>query len=139
MTEQRPISDNSYRKYLTEEKLMGSRCTACGALYMPPRAICVSCYKSDMEWVEMTGQAKLSAFTCIAVGPPAMIAEGYGRNNPYCSGVVELEGNLRVDARIVGVDTQNPETIKVGMALRPDFLHTEKDGVRTTRLAFRPA
>jgi len=44
-----------------------------------------------MQWVEMKGKGKLAAFTCIAVGPPAMIKEGYDRMHPYISGVVELE------------------------------------------------
>jgi len=136
--EERPFSDLSYVQYLNEEKLMGSRCKHCDALYTPPRSICIKCYKSDMEWVEMKGNGKLAAFTCIAVGPPRMIAEGYDRNNPYCVGVVELDEGTRVDARIEGVDPKKPETIKVGMALKVKFLHRGEGETRVTYLAFTP-
>ena len=134
----RPFSDISYRQFLKEEKLMGSKCTACDALYAPPRPMCVKCYSSDMEWIEMKGEGKLSAFTCITVGPPFMIAEGYNRKNPYCAGVVELEEGVRVDARIEGVDVKHPETIQIGMPVRVKYLHRGSGPDLKTYLAFEP-
>ncbi len=136
--EQRPFSDISYEQFLNEEKLMGSRCKACNALFVPPRPICIHCYSSDMEWVELKGEGKLGAFTCISVGPPFMIAEGFNRKNPYCSGVVDLEEGARVDARIEGVDTLKPETIQVGMPLKVKYLHRDEEGIPKTYLAFEP-
>ena len=135
---ERPFSDISYESYLNEEKLMGSRCKECGASFVPPRPLCQSCYSSEMEWVEMEGKGKLSAFTCISIGPSFMIAEGYNRKNPYCSGVVELDEGPRVDARIEGVDTNKPEDIKVGMPLRVKFLHRGEEDDLKTYLAFEP-
>jgi hypothetical protein len=136
--EERPFSDISYEQFLGEEKLMGTRCKKCDARYVPPRAICVGCYSSDMEWVEMTGKGRLAAFTCITVAPPFMIAQGYNRKNPYISGVVELEEGGRVDARIEGVDTDKPEDIKVGMPLKVKDIHREVEGKKETYLAFEP-
>jgi uncharacterized OB-fold protein len=137
--EQRPFSDISYDEYLKEEKLMGSRCKACGAHFVPPRSICITCYSSDMEWVELSGHGKLAAFTCIFVAPPSMITQGYNRKNPYCTGVVELEEGGRVDARIEGVNAANPEAITVGMPLKATFLHRDEGDRRETTLAFTPA
>ena len=136
--EERPFSDISYEQFLGEEKLMGSRCKKCDARYVPPRAICVGCYSSDMEWVQMTGKGRLAAFTCITVAPPFMIAQGYNRKNPYISGVVELEEGGRVDARIEGVDAGKPEDIKVGMPLKVKYIHREMEGKKETYLAFEP-
>jgi len=132
------ISDISYEKYLNKDKLMGSQCKKCGELYTPPRPICIKCYDTDMELVEMKGDGKLAAFTCISVGPPFMVEEGFDRKNPYCVGVVELEEGTRVDARIEGVDTGKPETIKVGMPVSVHFLHREKNNTQITYLAFKP-
>ena len=134
----RPFSDISYEQFLNEEKLMGSRCKACNALFVPPRSICVKCYSSDMEWVEMKGSGKLGAFTCITVAPPFMMAQGYNRKNPYCSGVVELDEGVRVVARIEGVDATKPEDIKVGIPLTVRFLHRGEGNQRKTYLAFAP-
>ncbi len=136
--EERAFSDISYEQYLNEEKIMGSNCRECGSRFVPPRAICIKCYSSDMEWVEMKGEGRLAAFTCITVAPPFMIAQGYNRDNPYCSGVVELEEGGRVDARIEGVDLSKPEEIKVGMPLRAKFLHRGEGENLVTYLAFEP-
>jgi uncharacterized OB-fold protein len=137
--EERPFSDISYELFLNEKKLMGSRCKGCGTQYVPPRSICIDCYGSDMEWVEMQGKGRLAAFTCINIPPPFMIAQGYNRKNPYCTGVVELEEGARVDARIEGVDCAKPEDIKVGMSLKVKYLHREESEKRETYLAFEPA
>ncbi|MBE9523322.1 MAG: Zn-ribbon domain-containing OB-fold protein [Proteobacteria bacterium] len=136
--EERPFSDISYGQFLNEEKIMGTKCKKCDALYAPPRPICIKCHSSEMDWVEMKGEGKLSAFTCIAVGPPFMIAEGYNRKNLYISGVVELEEGVRVDARIEGVDGNRPEEIKVGMSMKAKFLHRGEGEDSKTYLAFEP-
>lgn len=135
--EQRPFNDISYEQFLNEEKLMGSRCRKCNALFVPPRSICTKCYGMDMEWAQMKGRGKLAAFTCIAVGPPSMMSEGYNRKHPYVCGVVELEEGARIVARIEGVDGTKPETIKIGTPLQAEFLHRKENNSRTV-LAFRP-
>ncbi|MXZ35285.1 MAG: hypothetical protein F4X19_00875 [Acidobacteria bacterium] len=117
---------------------MGSRCLPCQAVFVPPRALCPRCDSSAMEWQRMDGRGKLVAFTCIAIGTPAMLKQGYGRENPYCTGVVELEENARVVARIQGVDTRNPATISVGMPLQVDFLREDSGSGSRTVLAFKP-
>ena len=136
--EEKHFSDISYEQFLNEEKLMGSTCKQCGAFYVPPRPICIKCYASEMEWVQTKGKGKLAAFTCIAVGPPFMMEEGYDRTRPYVSGVVELDEGARVVARIEGVDGSKPETIKIGTPLRVEFLHRGEGEDSATFLAFRP-
>lgn len=137
--EARPFNDISYERFLSENKLMGSRCRQCGALSVPPRSVCIKCYVSEMEWVKINGRGKLVAFTCIAIGPPFMIKEGYDRKHPYVSGVVELEEGVKVVARIEGVDGSKPETIRIGTPLKVEFLHRSEGENSTTFLAFRPS
>lgn len=133
--EDRPFSDISFERYLNEEKLMGSQCDRCRSLYVPPRPICPACGGSQMHWEKFSGKGRLAAFTCIAIGPSFMIAEGYNRRNPYISGVVELAEGGRVDARIEGVDPRKPEEIDIGMPLQATYLHREGG---KTYLAFEP-
>lgn len=137
--EQRPFSDNSFRQFLNEEKLMGSRCPKCGAFYAPPRPICSKCHGTAMEWVQLKGNGKLAAFTCIAVGTPATIKEGYDRKHPYISGAVELDEGVRMVARIEDIDATKPEAIKVGTPLTVKFIHRGEGENQKTFLAFRPA
>ena len=133
-----PFNDISYERFLSKEKLMGSTCRKCGAFFVPPRAICIKCYSTEMEWIKMKGKGKLAAFTCIAIGPPFMAKEGYDRKHPYVSGVVELEEGVKVVARIEGVDGKKPETIKIGTPLQVEFLHRGEGENLTTFLTFRP-
>ena len=132
-----PINDHSYQQLLNQEKLMGSRCLACQSLSIPPRSICVECYGSRMEWAEFKGLGKLAAFTVIHLVPPRMAALGYGRDRPYCSGVVELEEGGRVDAFIEGLDLDRPEDIPLGLPLKVKYLRRSA-GEAETVLAFEP-
>ena len=135
---ERPINDYGFEQFLSEGKLMGARCNACETLYVPPRTLCPGCRQSEMEWTETAGEGRLVAFTSISIGTPAMIKEGYDRNNPYCSGAVELAEGARVVARIEGVDSLHPETIEVGMPLKVRFLHQGVGENRKTVLSFTP-
>lgn len=136
--EEKFFSDISYQQFLNEEKLMGSKCKRCGTLYTPPRPICIKCHGREMQWIELKGKGKLVAFTCIAVGPPFMVQEGYDRKHPYISGVVELEERVKVDARIEGVDGSKPEAIRIGTPVVVKFLHRGEGENRRTFLAFSP-
>ncbi len=100
--------------------------------------MCPKCDSSNMEWEQMAGRGKLVAFTCISIGTPAMMKLGYGRQNPYCTGVVELKEKTRVVARIQGVDTGNPAKIPIGLPLQVDFLQEDNGPGQRTVLAFKP-
>jgi len=134
----KPFNDDSYEKFLNSGKIMGSKCRKCGALALPPRPICVSCFGSQMEWVQFKGNGKLAAFTSIVVAPPPMAKEGFGRNNPYIVGVVELQEGVKIVARITGVDAKKPEQIKVGTPLGAEFIQKGEGANKQTSLAFKP-
>ena len=136
--EDRPFNDTSYEQFISERKIMGSKCKKCGALALPPRPICVSCFGSDMEWVPLKGSGKLLAFTSIVVAPPSMVKEGFDRNHPYIVGVVELDEGVKTVARIVEMDAKKPEKIKVGTALKAEFLERGTGPSKQTFLAFKP-
>jgi uncharacterized protein len=127
----------SFYEYLNEDKLMGSKCKKCGAIYLPPRPLCIACQNNEMEWLQLKGNAALVAFTTIFVGPSAMISEGFNRLNPYCTGIVKLEEGPKISARIIGVDSQKPDTIKIGTKAVVDFLHRSENNVTKTLLAFK--
>jgi uncharacterized OB-fold protein len=130
LTGDKEINSSSFYQFLGEKKLMGTRCKKCHALYLPPHPICIKCYSSDMEWVQMKGEGKLAAFTVIAVGPTCTIDEGYSRNNPYLVGIVKLDEGPKICGRIHGIDTKNPEKIRVGTPLRIEFPEQSAAGKR---------
>ena len=126
-SELRDFNSTSFYAYLIEGKLMGIRCKRCTQLSVEPRPLCPSCHASDIEWHEYSGTGYLSTFTCISIVPVRMEQKGYGRNNPYCSGVITLTEGPRISARLSQVDASNPQTIKSGMSLRIDFSEIDTD------------
>jgi uncharacterized OB-fold protein len=98
--------------------------------------MCSECRSFDVVWHPFSGRATLSTFTCISVVPDYWGKKGYGRNNPYCTGIVTLEEGPRISARITGVDGSNPQAIRTGMTLSLDL--EDLDPERPS-LAFRPA
>ena len=133
----RPFTVASFDQYLAESKLMASRCEDCGELTLPPRAICPKCHSEEMAWTETSGKGTLAGFTVISIAPTFMIEQGYGRDNPYVSGIVELEEGVKVSARINGLDATKPEEIKVGTALEVDFVTFGEGDNAKTYLAFK--
>jgi uncharacterized OB-fold protein len=140
----RPFTAASFNQALGEHKLMAARCPQCAALFVPPRALCPTCRRAGLEWVALTGGGKLAAFTVIYVGPSAMIAEGFTRDNPYVTGIVALDEGPQISARILGLDARNPDARWIGAPLTVAYLdssdsaHGEGDQ-RKTLLAFRAA
>jgi uncharacterized protein len=81
--------------YLEKGTVAGTRCKNCGKLYFPPRADCLDCRKSEVEWVPIEGKARLVTFTEVFFGPPA-----FEQSAPYILGVAEFANGLRVFAPI---------------------------------------
>jgi uncharacterized OB-fold protein len=127
----RPFTAASFQTYLNEEKLMGTFCPHCDAHFLPPRAICPRCYSDQLAWVEFGGQGKLAAFTAIYIAPSAMIAAGYGRDNPYLAGVVELEEGVKISGQILG------EEVAVGTPLTALFVERGEGEAKQRYLAFQ--
>jgi len=133
----RDFTSASFYAYLDEHKLMGTRCQSCGALHLPPRPICTACHSKDLAWAELSGQGQLIAFTTVHIALTAMLAEGYGRDNPYCTGIVQLKEGPAISAQILDVDARRPESIKIGTPLDVAFIERGTEKAKQTFLAFK--
>jgi len=132
------FTHTAFNQVLSEHKLKASKCQACGALHLPPRAICPTCFGENMEWAEMSGRGQLQAYTTINIGLSAMIDAGYDRKNPYCTGIVKLEEGPLISAQIIGFDTGHPELIEIGTELKVTFIDRGEGEEAKTFLAFEP-
>jgi uncharacterized OB-fold protein len=127
----------AYKRLVSDRKLVGAKCKKCKHISVPPKPICPKCQGSEMELVDMKGKGKLAAYTVIAVGASLMVEEGFDREHPYCSGVVELEEGAKVTARILGVDVTKPDQIKIGTPVSVEYIKAMHAGEEKTFLAFR--
>jgi uncharacterized OB-fold protein len=132
----RIFNRESFQQYLEEHKLMGARCQNCGTLYLPPRPLCPHCFCENLTWEALSGQGVLAGFTAIHIGPRSMIAAGYDRKNPYCSGIVKLEEGPSISAQILGLNTREPERNRIGSPLEVTYITREDGDAHQTVLAF---
>jgi uncharacterized protein len=136
---QPPFTAASFYQYLREGKLMGTQCSSCHALYLPPRAICPQCHLDQMAWVELAGRGKLAAFTGVYIGPTFMNALGFDRMNPYLTGVVALDEGVKISARLLGFEGRQPAEVKIGTPMRIEFLEIGEGENARPQLTFRTA
>jgi uncharacterized OB-fold protein len=136
---ERDFTIKIYLDYIAEKKLMGAKCKDCGEIYVPVRKLCTKCNKANMEWIQMSGEGEIAAFTSITVGTPFFVQKGYGRDKPYCFSVIKLKEGPMISGQLVGVNESKPDTIKIGMPVKVTFLSTEIKGETRVDLGFEPA
>ncbi len=136
MSESIPLNSASFQHFLNEHKLMAAHCADCGALYLPPRSRCPYCGSVEMTWSELSGRGRLSAYTVIHIAPTLMLQAGYGRDKPYCAGVVQLEEGPAISGQILGADASRPETVAIGAPVQVSFVERGEGDARKTFLAF---
>jgi uncharacterized OB-fold protein len=134
-----PFTAAAFNQFLAEKKLMGSHCPYCDATHLPPRAICPQCLGDDLVWIEVSGKGKLAAFTSIYIAPTFMIEQGFDRDNPYLTAIIELEEGPKISARLVGFDPRQPEQAQIGTPLKVTFLEYGEGEKKKTALAFQMA
>ena len=139
MSEEKDIMIQSYLEYVNSKKLMGSKCKKCGAVDVPPRKLCIKCNSTDVDWIEMSGNGKIAAFSCISVGTTFMVEKGYSMKKPYCFSVIKLDEGPMISGQLLGVDETKPDDIKIETPVKIKFIETDLKGETRVDLGFEPA
>ena len=132
------FTHTAFSAYLNEHKLMGSRDTKSGKMFLPPRPLNPENYSADMEWVEFKGKGKLQAYTIVYIATTAMIEAGFDRKNPYCVGIVKLDEGPSISGLVLGVDVFDPQSIKIGTPVKITFVDRGEEDMKKSFLAFEP-
>ena len=96
--------------FLEKGVVSGTRCKKCGRFYFPPRADCLNCRSSEVEWVPIVGRSKLVTYTQVFFGPPA-----FEQSTPYLLGLAEFDSGPRVFAPISR--DLDPKVLRPGLEL----------------------
>ena len=114
-------------------RLVGAKCSSCGKVFFPRRAICPNCFTDDtLVEYELSPRGKIYSYTVVRYPPPS------GFEVPYAYGYVDLsEDNIRVFTVFTGCD---PEKLEIGMdvELTVDKFLTDKDGTEIIGYKFKP-
>lgn len=115
--------------------LEGSRCSACGAVFLGSRQVCSRCAARDqMETIRLANSGILYTFAIVHRSFP-------GVDVPFVSAVVDLDGGGTLKGNLIDVEP-DPEQITFGMPVevvyRDALGRKDKDGNRYLSYFFVP-
>ena len=102
-----PLTYNEFRQGLSEGKLLGLKCHACGTYNLPPNGVCTSCGSSDVEVNSFAKKGTIRTFIVIRVAP-----EGF--DPPFIVAMVELEDGPWLVGNVIGVEPENADMELIG-------------------------
>ena len=113
---------------LEEGKITGRKCTKCGALEFPPVYACNSCGCMDLEWVEISGKAKMHSIVM-----PAQLSSKpeYKALGKYAYGEVELEEGARLNAVVRGINKKKRTELLDKLPVNVTAAIYQREGYKT--------
>ncbi len=105
--------------------LGGSKCTMCGTVYFPPRAVCPTCAHhresiGKMEPFQLSGDGEVFSYT--TVHEPA---EGFEMQVPYVLALVRTVEGPVLTGQVVDLA---PEDVRIGLKVRATFRKLREEG-----------
>ncbi len=105
--------------------LGGSRCTNCGTVYFPPRAVCPSCAKhrqslGRLEPFQLSGDGEVVTFTIVHDA-----AEGFEMQVPYALAIVRTREGPMLTGQVVDME---PKEVRIGLKVRATFRKLRSEG-----------
>ena len=111
IVEEIPISKTlKFWEGLKGGKVYATKCLKCGKLYFPPSADCPDCLSSNMEWIELSGEAEIETFTHVVIRPTS-----FCQHKPYTVAIGKLKDGVKVLAWLTGFKLSQ---IKIGMRVK---------------------
>ena len=110
-----------------DRRLLAQRCAMCDRYVWYPREHCPGCLRSELEWVELSGNGTIYTFNVMRKPGNPMMADAV----PYVLALVDLDEGVRMTTNIVHV---SPEEV---IAENPaDAAYLDGQGSNEMRLNF---
>ncbi len=105
--------------------LGGSKCSNCGTVYFPPRAVCPECAShrqsiGKMVPFQLSGEGEVLSYT--VVHEPA---EGFEMQVPYVLALVATREGPVLTGQVVDV---SPEEVRIGLPVHATFRKLREEG-----------
>lgn len=120
-----------YNEALKQNRLLGLKCRACGAITIPPKMVCRQCASPDLEIVELRGSGKIRTFTTVFV-----TSEGREDEVPYTIVMVELDDGPWIMGNLDGIGPKEAsmelvgKKVKMGHKVFPGDKYSAGEGAR---------
>ncbi len=110
------LTAKAYHEALKQNRLLGLKCKACGAISATPRMVCRKCGSTDLEIVQLKGSGKIRTFTTVFVA-----AEGREAECPYVLVMVELDEGPWLMGDLDGTDPTKVTMEVIGKKVKMGF------------------
>ncbi|MHA1208926.1 MAG: Zn-ribbon domain-containing OB-fold protein [Candidatus Freyarchaeota archaeon] len=112
------VASKFFKELKEKGRMLGIKCSECGRVYFPPRAICPDCFVEMTEFVELSGEGTLAGFTVVNY-PFVDPNTGETRPFPYGYGAIKLDGTDTYMLHFV--DETDPEKVRSGIRVKAVF------------------
>ncbi|UCG82495.1 MAG: Zn-ribbon domain-containing OB-fold protein [Dehalococcoidia bacterium] len=112
-------------------KILGTKCSRCGWVYVPPRETCPRCFVDITDWVDLGDTGTLLTYTVTRYAVPAIQPV----EPPYALGIVKLDGASSGFVHLLG--EVEPDELEVGMRMKAVF-NEERTGGYLDIKYFKP-
>lgn len=113
-----------------DRKIVGTRCSKCEKVFVPPRKVCPLCFQNNMAWVEVSSEGVLESFTIVKRQLASL-----SRKAPVIFGLIRLDG---ADTAILHyMEDADYRDMKIGMRVAAKF-NEERSGSMQDIACFVP-
>jgi uncharacterized OB-fold protein len=129
-----PVAEGLIAGSAAEPRLIGSQCERCGTVTFPRQGSCPRCTAEDVRERLLSPRGTLWTWTVQCFEPKSPPYAGGEDFEPYAVGYVELPGEVRVEARLTDVGS---EELEIGMPMELTLIPAP-GGSGALTFAFRP-
>ena len=95
LTAESPFTLPGFFAALSDERLLGGRCSACGEAFVPPRPACYACGSREIRIEAQSKEGEIVTYTEVVRPAPAFAADA-----PLTIAIVELDSGARLTGRV---------------------------------------
>lgn len=134
-----PVAEDLFTWPSDDPRLIGARCESCRALSFPIGTGCPRCGSTDLTMTKLESEGTLWSWTTQGFLPkePYLGANSPETFKPWCVGLVELGGEIRVEARLVSCTA---DELAIGQRVRTVVVPfaSNDEGQEIMTFAFAP-
>jgi len=103
-----------FREIKENGRIMGTKCSKCGCIYLPPRIYCEKCFDYIDEWVDVGLKGRVYAYTVTYLD-----VDGSPLDKPIIFAIIKFDGVY--GGLIHRLGEVEPEKVCVGMVVEAVF------------------
>lgn len=114
------VGSRFYQEIKDNCKILGTKCSKCKWVFVPPRESCPRCYLGLAEWVEVSDIGSLLTYTVVRYAMPGI----QPLEPPFAIGIIKLDGATSGFVHLLG--EVNPRDISIGIKVKAVFRETRR-------------